>query len=112
MTQTLTSEAIQTEINQEIATHPVLVYGKGTAEAPRCGFTLETKEFFAKLGRSAVFIDVLENPEKRHVLSQMTDWPTLPKIFIGGQFYGDTDILAPMQEKGELEPLLKAAFGE
>ncbi len=45
MTQTLTPESLQTEIQQEIAANPILVYGKGTAEAPRCGFTLETKEF-------------------------------------------------------------------
>ncbi|MDH4378776.1 MAG: glutaredoxin domain-containing protein [Vampirovibrionales bacterium] len=112
MTQTLSPEALQTEIQQEIAAHPILVYGKGTAEAPRCGFTLETKTFFENLGYTATFVDVLENPEKRHVLAEMTDWPTLPKVFIGGQFYGDTDILAPMQEKGELEPLLKAAVGQ
>ena len=64
------------------------------------------------MGYTATFIDVLENPAKRQVLSEMTDWPTLPKVFIGGQFYGDTDILAPMQEKGELLPVLKAAVDQ
>ena len=57
-------------------------------------------------------IDVLENPSKREYLAQMTQWPTLPKVFINGKFYGDTDILAPMEQKGELTPLLKTAFGE
>jgi monothiol glutaredoxin len=47
---------------------------------------------------------------KREVLSQMTEWPTLPKVFIGGKFYGDTDILGPMHENGELKTVLAEAF--
>ena len=49
---------------------------------------------------------------KRDALSKMTNWPTLPKVFIDGKFYGDTDILDEMELKGEVEPLLKTAFGE
>lgn len=105
-----TSEKLQEEIQQEIATHPVLIYSKGTAEMPRCGFTMQTKEFFAQFGYPVTFIDVLDNMEKRQVLSEMTDWPTLPKVFIKGEFYGDTDILGPMAEKGELQTLLKDTF--
>jgi monothiol glutaredoxin len=48
--------------------------------------------------------------DKRQALSEMTDWPTLPKVFINGQFYGDTDILGPMEESGELQALLKKTF--
>jgi monothiol glutaredoxin len=50
--------------------------------------------------------------EKREALSKMTNWPTLPKVFIDGKFYGDTDILDEMEAKGEVEPLIKAAFGD
>src|SRR5262249_12272718 len=85
-------------------------YGKGTKDAPRCGFTLETIEFFNRFGYPFEVIDVLENMPKRDVLSQLTNWPTLPKVFIDGQFYGDTDILGPMDDKGELAPLIGAAF--
>jgi len=49
---------------------------------------------------------------KREALNKMTNWPTLPKVFIDGKFYGDTDILDEMENKGEVEPLLKTAFGE
>jgi len=49
---------------------------------------------------------------KREALTKMTNWPTLPKVFIDGKFYGDTDILDEMETKGEVEPLIKAAFGE
>ena len=57
-------------------------------------------------------VNALQDPEKREALTKMTNWPTLPKVFIDGKFYGDTDILDEMESKGEVEPLLKAAFGD
>ena len=100
------------QIKEEISKNKVLIYGKGTRMAPRCGFTAETVQFFDKYGYPFEVIDVLENMEKREALSKMTNWPTLPKVFIDGKFYGDTDILDEMEAKGEVEPLLKEAFGE
>ncbi|MGD9850691.1 MAG: glutaredoxin family protein [Nitrospirales bacterium] len=104
------SNPIDAEIQQEIATHKILIYGKGTKTAPQCGFTVETMEFFNKFGYPYELINVLTNPEKREALTKLTNWPTLPKVFINGTFYGDTDVLGPMEEKGELQPLLKEAF--
>lgn len=98
------------EIKREIADNPILVYGKGTKDAPRCGFTLETIEFFNAFGYPFEVVDVLENMPKREKLAEMTDWNTLPKVFIGGQFYGDTDILEPMAKSGELAKVLEKAF--
>ena len=100
------------QIKEEIAKNKVLIYGKGTRMAPRCGFTAETVQFFDKYGYPFEVIDCLENMEKRDALSKMTNWPTLPKVFINGKFYGDTDILDEMEAKGEVEPLLKEAFKE
>ncbi len=105
------SEELRSEIEREVAEHGILVYGKGTKDAPRCGFTLETIEFFNALGYPFEVIDVLENVPKRQALSAITDWPTLPKVFIAGTFYGDTDVLGPMAEKGELQTLLEKTFG-
>jgi monothiol glutaredoxin len=99
------------EIAREIAANTIVVYGKGTKTAPRCGFTLETIEFFDRFGYPFEVIDVLENVPKRDALAEMTDWPTLPKVFINGKFYGDTDILGPMASSGELEATLHEAFG-
>jgi len=104
--------AIEDEIKNEIAQHKVLIYGKGTKTQPQCGFTVETIQFFAKYGYPFEVINVLNNMDKRETLNRMTNWPTLPKVFIDGKFYGDTDILDEMEAKGEVEPLLKAAFGE
>ena len=104
------SDTLRSEIEKEVAENTILVYGKGTKTMPRCGFTLETIEFFNSFGYPFEVVDVLENMPKREALAQMTDWPTLPKVFIAGQFYGDTDVLGPMHEQGELKPLLDKAF--
>ncbi len=109
---TATTDAIREEIQREVSEHKILVYSKGTKDEPRCGFSMATKAFFEKFGYPFEFIDVLENHDKRQVLSEMTEWPTLPKVFIGGEFYGDGDILMPMADKGELQALLKKTFGE
>jgi monothiol glutaredoxin len=104
------NDTLRQEIEKEIARNTILVYGKGTKEMPRCGFTLETIEFFDRFGRPFEVIDVLENMRKRETLSEMTNWPTLPKVFINGKFYGDTDVLGPMDESGELKTILDEAF--
>jgi monothiol glutaredoxin len=98
------------EIKREIADNTILVYGKGTKDAPRCGFTAETIQFFNAFGYPFEVVDVLENMPKRQALSEQTDWQTLPKVFIAGQFYGDTDILEPMAKSGELAKLLEKSF--
>ena len=102
------SDTLRSEIEREVGENTILVYGKGTKDAPRCGFTHETIQFFNRFGYPFEVIDVLENMPKRDVLAQMTDWPTLPKVFIDGQFFGDTDNLAPLLEKafaGKAKPV-------
>jgi monothiol glutaredoxin len=104
------TDDLKKQIDDEIKTHKVLVYGKGTKSAPRCGFTMETIAFFNQFGYPFEVVDVLDDMPKREALAEMTDWPTLPKVFINGAFYGDTDILGPMHERGELAPLLDETF--
>lgn len=106
------ADPIEEEIQQEVKAHKILIYGKGTKTMPMCGFTRETMQFFDKYGYPYELIDVLSQPAKRDALTRITKWPTLPKVFIDGTFYGDTDILDPMAAKGEIEPLLKKAFGK
>ena len=103
-------DPIDEEIQKEIQEHKILIYGKGTKSAPQCGFTVETMDFFNKFGHPYEVVNVLTNPAKRDALTKMTNWPTLPKVFINGTFYGDTDVLGPMEDKGELQPLLNEAF--
>jgi monothiol glutaredoxin len=106
------TDNIREQIDAEVAQNKILVYGKGTKTTPRCGFTLETIQFFDRLGYPFEVVDVLEDMRKREELSEITNWPTLPKIFINGKFYGDTDILGPMAESGELQKILEETFGE
>ncbi len=106
------TEDLKKQIQDEISAHKILVYGKGTKQAPRCGFTLETIDFFNQLGFPFEVKDVLADNEKREALTEITNWPTLPKVFINGKFYGDTDILGPMVENGELERILTDAFAD
>ncbi len=103
---------LEDQIKEEIAANKIIIYGKGTKEAPQCGFTVETIQFFNKYGYPFEVVNALSDAPKREALTKMTNWPTLPKVFIDGKFYGDTDILDEMETKGEVEPLLKAAFGE
>ena len=103
---------IDDKIKEEITANKILIYGKGTKAAPKCGFTAETVQFFNKQGYPFEVVDCLEDMTKREALNKMTNWPTLPKVFINGKFYGDTDILDEMETKGEVEPLIKAAFGD
>ena len=103
---------VKAQIEEEIKAHKILVYGKGTKQAPRCGFTLETIDFFNQIGFPFEVIDVLDNDVKRQALTEMTNWPTLPKVFINGTFYGDTDVLGPMLENGELERVIATAFAD
>ncbi len=104
------ADPIEEEIKKEIADNKIVIYGKGTKERPMCGFTKETVEFFNRYAYPYIVIDVMQNMQKREALSRMANWPTLPKVFIGGQFYGDTDILDPMAANGELVELLKKVF--
>ncbi len=102
MSEQATLDILKEEIQKEISENKILFYGKGTKEVPMCGFTMETCQFFEKYGYPFTVVDVLHNNEKRAVLSEMTNWPTLPKVFINGKFYGDTDILDPMAANGEM----------
>ncbi|MBI3621750.1 MAG: glutaredoxin [Nitrospirae bacterium] len=106
------AQSIADEVAEEIKKNKILIYGKGTKTQPQCGFTMETIQFFAKYGQPFEVINVLGNNEKREYLSKLTNWPTLPKVFIDGTFYGDTDILDEMERKGEVKPLLDAAFNQ
>jgi monothiol glutaredoxin len=101
------------EIQQEIKSVPVMIYGKGTRQAPRCGFTMKTANLFEALGvQNFVIQDILDNPEKKHVLNELLDWRTYPKIFVNGEFCGGIDAVTEMLQNGELAPLLQAALGD
>lgn len=100
------------EIQAEVLANPVFVYSKGTVDQPRCGYTLKIARLFDMINVDAHFCNMVGFPEKQALLNEMFEWPTLPKIFIQGEFYGGADTVEAMLLNGELEPLLKKALGE
>jgi monothiol glutaredoxin len=99
-------------IKKEIADNPVVLFTKGTKEMPMCGFSARTIAVFNELGKPFKTVDILPDPRLRQVLSSISQWPTIPQVFVGGQFLGGCDIVTEMFEKGELQPLVEKAFGK
>lgn len=99
-------------IQQQLKQHPVIIYMKGTPDLPRCGFSARAVQALRATGLAFESVDVLENPFIREALPQLSDWPTFPQVFAGGELLGGCDIVTEMARKGELEPLLTAAIVE
>ncbi len=105
------SRDVMDEIRKEIAGNKILIYMKGTQSQPRCGFSAAAVEVLRSYGAPFKDINVLEDPEKWQAVKQHSDWPTIPQIYIGGEFIGGCDILREMHAKGELAPVVKKAIG-
>ena len=101
------SNPVIEKIEKEIQSHKVVLFVKGTPQAPQCGFSAATMELFKKIGAKFHSVDVIANPEIRAALPEYSKWPTFPQVFIGGKLIGGCDIVHEMHENGELEPLLK-----
>lgn len=97
-------------IKKEIAGNPIVLFTKGTADMPMCGFSARTIAVFKEIGKPFKTVDILPDPRIRQVLSAHSNWPTVPQVFIDGQFIGGCDIVTEMFEKGELKPLVDKAF--
>ncbi len=100
------SDTFKADREQEIKENRILIYGKGTKLMPMCGFSGTVVEIFKSLGQPFEMVNVLENPEIRARLREVTDWPTFPQIFIDGEFVGGCDIAKEMFESGELKQLV------
>jgi monothiol glutaredoxin len=103
-----------TELKQSlelaIAQTPILLFTKGNKMFPRCGFSAAVIDVFTQLDVPFETIDIFEDPEIRPTLISITDWPTTPQIFIGGQFVGGGDIVREMFENGQLQPMVEKAL--
>lgn len=94
-------------IREHIATHPVLIYMKGTPDMPMCGFSARSVAVLESYGVPFDYVNILDFPDIRATLPKMMNWPTFPQIYIKGELIGGCDILCEMHEKDELTPLLK-----
>jgi monothiol glutaredoxin len=96
-------------VAREVGENPVVIYMKGTPAFPMCGFSAATVEVLNQIGVPYKAIDVLAEGDKREAVKQLTKWPTIPQVFVGGKFVGGCDIVRELHARGELEPLIRNA---
>ena len=101
-----TNEEIRKFLEGAIAEHHVILFMKGTPEAPRCGFSMRTSAALNALGVQYAAMDILPDPRIREELSAISDWPTIPQLFVNGKLVGGCDIVTEMYETGELAQTL------
>ena len=97
---------IEKEIQEQIKSNPILLYMKGSPDAPQCGFSSRATQLLISCGKPFSFVDILSNPEIRGKLPKVSNWPTFPQLFIGGELVGGSDIMMEMHEKGELQEMI------
>ena len=101
------STDIQQRIKEQVTTHPVVLYMKGNPQAPQCGFSANAVKILNSLGVKELFtVDVLQNPDIRQGVKDYANWPTVPQLYIKGEFVGGSDIMTEMYQSGELKQLL------
>lgn len=96
-------------IKEQIASNAILLYMKGSPNAPQCGFSSKAAQVVMACGEKFAYVDILQNPEIRANLPKYANWPTFPQLWVGGELVGGSDIMVEMFENGELQTLIKAA---
>jgi len=101
---------VQQLIKDQVTKHPVVLYMKGTPQFPQCGFSAMAIQVLQASGVKELFtVNVLENPEIRQGIKTFANWPTIPQLYVGGEFVGGSDIMREMYESGELQKILEGA---
>jgi monothiol glutaredoxin len=96
-------------IKEQVSGHPIVLYMKGSPKAPQCGFSANAVAMLDACGVKDVFtVDVLTNPEIRQGIKTYANWPTIPQLYVKGEFVGGSDIMGEMFKSGELQKLLTA----
>jgi monothiol glutaredoxin len=99
---------VQSWIKETVTTHPVVLFMKGTAQFPQCGFSGRVIEVLKATGvDNLVTVNVLEDEEVRQGIKEFSNWPTIPQLYVKGEFIGGADIVNEMYDSGELQILLK-----
>lgn len=101
---------VQQLIRDQVTKHPVVLYMKGTPQFPQCGFSAMAIQVLQASGVKELYtVNVLENTEIRQGIKQFANWPTIPQLYVGGEFVGGSDIMREMYQSGELQKILEAA---
>lgn len=95
-------------IEQQVTGHPVVLYMKGTQDQPQCGFSANAVNILKACGVDNIFsVDVLADPEIRQGIKDYSNWPTIPQLYVNGEFIGGSDIVTEMYQTGELQKLFE-----
>ena len=97
------------KIRRQIADNPVLIYMKGSPDLPMCGFSGNAVAALKSTGVPFSYVDILLNMPVMQALPEISEWPTFPQIFIGGELIGGGDIVIELNQAGELKPMMEAA---
>ena len=105
------TQTVQEFIDQTVRSNPVVLFMKGTAQFPQCGFSGRSIQLLKANGvKNLVTVNVLEDDEVRQGVKEYSNWPTVPQLYVNGEFVGGSDILGEMHESGELKTLLEKAI--
>ena len=95
-------------IKDQVTGHSVVLYMKGTPQMPQCGFSQMAVQVLQACGVTQLFtVNVLENPDIRQGIKEYANWPTIPQLYVNGEFIGGSDIIREMYESGELQKVLE-----
>ncbi|GAA5233235.1 Grx4 family monothiol glutaredoxin [Verticiella sediminum] len=101
---------VQEFISNTVTQNPVVLFMKGTAQFPQCGFSGKAIQLLKANGlKQLITVNVLEDAEVRQAIKEFSNWPTIPQLYVKGEFIGGSDIMAEMHESGELKQLLDDA---
>lgn len=103
----MVNSIVHERIKQDVTSNPVVLYMKGTPVFPQCGFSAAVVQILSELGVKFKGIDVLTDPEIRQGIKEFSSWPTIPQLYVKGEFVGGCDIIREMAESGELKQLLE-----
>lgn len=103
----MSSNPVHDRIARDVAESDVLLFMKGTPVFPQCGFSAAVVQVLSELGVKFKSVDVLKDPEIRQGIKEFSKWPTIPQLYVKGEFVGGCDIVKEMFEQGELEGFLK-----
>jgi monothiol glutaredoxin len=102
------ADAIQAKIEEQVKQNKIILYMKGTPSFPMCGFSAATIQVLDSYNVAYESVNVLDDPAIRDGVKRYSNWPTVPQLYINGEFVGGCDIVREMHAKGELEPLIRA----
>ncbi len=97
---------VKNRIEEQLKSHNVLLYMKGTPDFPQCGFSGQTVAALNAVGKPYSYVNILEDPEVREGLKDYSNWPTFPQLYVKGELIGGCDIVIEMYHSGELQKLL------